>query len=112
MGSQGSSFTSNNASPPFVATAGFLAESNPSPSHNGVRQGEYLDVIFALQGGGTYGDVLSELMSGELRLGMHVIAFQSGGSVSLINAPVIPVPAAVWLFGSGLIALGGLRRRS
>lgn len=102
----------NTVSPPFVVTAGFLAEANPSPSQNGVRPGEYVDVIFALQGGGTYGDVLSALMTGELRMGMHVIAFQSGGSVSLVNAPVIPVPAAVWLFGSGLIALGGLRRRN
>jgi hypothetical protein len=102
----------NTASPPFVATAGFLAEANPSPAQNGVRQGEYVDVVFALQGGGTYADVLSELMTGELRIGMHVIAFQSGGSVSLVNAPVVPVPAAVWLFGSGLIALGGLRRRN
>lgn len=29
-----------------------------------------------------------------------------------VNAPVVPVPAAVWLFGSALGALGWLRRRA
>jgi hypothetical protein len=29
-----------------------------------------------------------------------------------LNSAVIPVPAAVWLLGSGLVALGALRRRT
>lgn len=99
-------------SPPFVTTAGFLAESNPSPSQNGVRPGEYLDVVFNLQGGGTLADVLAELVTGEIRLGMHVIAFASGGSVSIVNAPVVPVPAAAWLFGSSFGLLLIARRKA
>lgn len=102
----------NTVIPPFQATAGFLAESNPSPSMNGVRPGEYLDVIFSLQGGGTYADVLSQLAIGELRVGMHVIAFSSGGSVSLVNNSLVPVPAAVWLFSSAFGLLGLIRRRA
>jgi hypothetical protein len=94
--------------PPFVATAGFLAESDPPPPHNGVRPGEWLDVIFALNG--TYSDVIDELTDGRLRIGMHVIAFSSGGSESFVNNPV-PVPAAVWLLGSGLLGLVGVARR-
>ncbi len=97
-------------SPPFVTTAGFLAESNPSPVQNGVRPGEWLDVVFSLQGGGTFADILAELGTGELRVGMHVIGFQSGGSESFVNT-VVPVPAAAWLFGSGLVAVGLARRR-
>ena len=101
----------NSISPPFQTTAGFLAESNPSPSQNGVRPGEYLDVVFNLQGGGTLADVLSELATAELRVGMHVIAFANGASASLVNNPIVPVPAAVWLLGSGLGLLGVIRRR-
>lgn len=119
--SAGDPWTGGSASPPnlpggssvdpaFVATAGFLAESDPPPPLNGVRPGEWLDVTFALQAGGTYGDVIDELTDGRLRIGMHVISFQSGGSESFVNNPV-PIPAAVWLFGSGLALLGWVRRR-
>ena len=32
-------------------------------------------------------------------------------SGDVINSPVVPVPAAVWLFGSGLLGLVGIARR-
>ena len=32
-------------------------------------------------------------------------------STDVINTSVVPVPAAVWLFGSGLIGLVGVARR-
>ena len=32
-------------------------------------------------------------------------------SITASNASVIPVPAAVWLFGSGLLGLVGVARR-
>ena len=35
----------------------------------------------------------------------------SGVSVDIMGAAVVPVPAAVWLFGSGLIGLVGVARR-
>jgi hypothetical protein len=100
----------NNVDPDFMATQGFLAESNPSPSQNGVRPSEYLDVVFDLQAGMTFANVINDLATGDLRVGMHVIAFESGGSESFVNNPV-PVPAAVWLFGSGLLMLTGIARR-
>ena len=40
------------------------------------------------------------------------VIFGGSGAVSTVNAySVVPVPAAVWLFGSGLIGLVGLARR-
>ena len=33
------------------------------------------------------------------------------GNVDLSGAPAVPIPAAVWLFGSGLLGLVGVARR-
>jgi len=100
-----------NAIPPFHVTEGFLAQSVPSPVMNGVGPAEWVKIDFALQGGQSYADVISELTTGELRIGIHVIGFASGGSESFINPPV-PEPGSGALLGSGLTAIGIHRRRS
>jgi len=41
----------------------------------------------------------------------HVQSIGSGGDSGWIAGTVIPVPAAVWLFGSGLLGLVGVARR-
>lgn len=97
------------ATPPFVVTQGFLAESVPSPSQNGVRPGEWVAIDFSLQGVQTYNDVLSELGDGTLRIGIHVIAFASGGSESFLH---VPEPGLGSLLGLLILALAPLRRTS
>lgn len=99
----------NNVSPPFQVTAGFLADSNPPAQPNGVNPGEWLKITFDLQSGRNFADVITELTDGSLRIGIHVQGFASGGSESFVNSPV-PLPAAVWLFGSGLLGLGAFAR--
>jgi hypothetical protein len=99
-----------NAVPPFQVTEGFLAQSVPSPAVNGVGPSEWVKIQFTLQGTQTYADVIDELTTGELRIGIHVIGFQSGGSESFINPP-IPEPGTALLLGGGLVALGLGRRR-
>jgi len=99
----------NNASPPFVTTTGFSADSNPPVQPNGVNPGKTLSITFNLQGG-TFADVLTDLTDGSLRIGIHVQGYDTGGSESFVNNPV-PVPAAFWLFGSGLLGLAGIARR-
>ncbi len=104
----------NLISPVFETTAGFLADSNPPVQPNGVNPGEWLKIYFSLQSAGTFNDVINELGTGQLRLGIHVQGFSSGGSESFVNLPLsvpVPVPAAVWLFSSGLLWLAGLARR-
>lgn len=100
-----------NAVPPFQVTEGFLAQSVPSPSMNGVGPSEWVMIDFTLQGGQTYLDVVDDLTTGALRIGIHVIAFDSGGSESFINAPV-PEPGTAVLVGLGLLALGLRRTRA
>lgn len=100
----------NNASPAFVATSGFTADSDPPTQSNGVNLHETLGVVFGLQSGGTFADVLSELASGELRIGIHMQGFGPGGNESFVNN-LVPIPAAVWLFGTGLLGLVAVSRR-
>ena len=101
----------NNASPSFVATAGFTADSNPPTQPMGVNPGETVTIIFNLLAGGTLQDVLDELADGRLRIGVHVQGFASGGSESLVNTP-LPEPAAGAFLVAGLagLALAGRRR--
>ena len=107
----------NNVSPPFVTTAGFSADSDSPVQPLGVNPGEFLRITFDLQDDGVFDDVLNELSSGELRIGIHVQGFNSGGSESFINNGIvednvkIPAPGALVLCGIGIGYVNWLRRR-
>lgn len=91
-----------------MVTLGFRAIAEPPPAQKGVDPNESVGILFALQGGGTYADILQELSDGTLRAGLHVINFDSEGSESFVN---IPEPATIALLGAGLSLLALLRRR-
>ena len=75
----------NNASPPFVTSVGFSADSDPPAQPLGVNPGEMLLVRFDLIGGQTFADALSELADDTLRVGIHVQGFATGGSESFVT---------------------------
>ncbi len=102
----------NNASPPFVATAGFTADSNPAVQPNGVNPGETLTIVFDLVNGKTISDALDELASGAVRIGIHVQGFGDGGSESFVNSTSVPEPGTAALLALALVAIAGVRRRS
>ena len=97
--------------PPFVAIREFNIGAQAPPYSNGVNNigvGEYVTVTFDLINGGTLDDVISEIVDGTLRMGLHVQGFPDGSSESALNEPV-PEPATILLLGIGTLVL--LRRR-
>lgn len=99
----------DNAVPPFIATASFSSQANNPAPQKGVDPGEYLGIIFNLQTGRNFDDVINDLSTGDLRIGLHVTNFELGESESFIN--IVPIPATVWIFGAGILGLFGIRRK-
>jgi hypothetical protein len=94
------------ADPAFQASLCFsLQPENPEPYH-GVNPGEQLSIVFDLINEQTFTDVIDELNTGELRIGIHVIAFENGGSESFVNTPE---PASIFFLSLGIVAI--VRRR-
>ena len=77
-----------------------------------------LDTTLAPADSVTFGQLLVALdpnwADGKLQVGFYNITGNNNGSGMFydnVNFSVVPVPAAIWLFGSGLIGLIGLARR-
>lgn len=97
----------NNASPAFVASMGLTADSSPPVQPNGVNPGETLTIICNLLGGIVFDDAIAALDGGQdLRIGIHVQGFATGGSESFVN---VPTPGSLALMG--LSGIAAIRRR-
>jgi hypothetical protein len=100
------------ASPPFVTTAGFTADSDPPVAPDGVNlASEWVTITFSLINNMTYADTIAALNDGSLRIGLHVQAIgTAGGSDSYVNT-VPDGGMTLMLLGGALVGLGALRRR-
>jgi len=93
----------------FVADGELSIGAVAPPPENGVNPpppDEWVEINFDLVPGGTLEGVISELNSGVLRVGIHIIDLPDGSSESAI---AIPEPATVGILGLGVLTL--LRRK-
>ena len=65
--------------PAFLTTASLLADADSPPPASGVNPGETLELAVDLQTSSSLLNVLDQLLSGQLRIGLHVISIGSGG---------------------------------
>jgi len=122
VGSSGVSFTNTgnknfpegtNLTPSFHTDFSATFSGGQGGANNGVNNStndsEWLTIIFSLSNEKTYSDVIAALGNGNLRIGLHVQGLSDGGSDAYVNT--VPIPAAAWLLGSGLVGLMGIRMR-
>lgn len=100
-----------NLVPPFVADREFtIGAENPAPENgvNSIPPGEWVKISFDLINGGNLDKVISELNTGVLRVGIHVISFPDGSSESAI---LIPEPCTLTLLALGAGLFLRLRKK-
>jgi hypothetical protein len=86
-----------------------FASAVPAPPQNGIGPGEVGWFVLTLTEGASFADLLADL-----RVGLHVIAFEGEGSASFIAEPTpepIPEPGSLSLLLLGLAPLALARRR-
>ena len=95
----------------FISAWG--SKATPPPAHNGVNEGEEVELRLLLNGGKSFADVSAAIASGALRAGLHVQSIdQPGGgdqSETYVSNPQLPTPGTL-----AIAALGGMvatRRR-
>lgn len=97
--------------PRFSADLG--ADSNSPTQPNGVNPGEW--VSFRFLTGVT--STATDLLNGDLRIGLHVQGFSNGGSESFVNGGSTPIaspapePETYAMMLAGLAIVGGIARR-
>jgi len=92
---------------PYGVSLLYTADADPPPTANGVGPGELLGVLFNLQTGVTYANVISAMDSGAAIVGIKGQGFGEF-SESFIT---LPAPGAILLGSVGLCLVGWLRRR-
>ena len=95
----------------FYADREFTIGADPPPSQNGIDNPpplEWVKIRFNLIEGANLEGVMNELITGDLRVGIHIISLPDGSSESAI---MVPEPATLFLLAAGAVA-AVLRKRN
>jgi hypothetical protein len=118
----------------FSSKKKLSASINPKRASDGIGAGEYLNITLKLNKKRTYDDVLADLESGKLRIGVLAHGFVDGLSESYVNGGLydpaafsanslsvasastsvtatVPVPGSILLAGAGMCLVRFLRFR-
>jgi len=102
----------NDIDPPFETTDFYKARAkNPGTGGDGVDSGESLGIVFTLSDPNTFTDVVNDLSTGAIRVGIHAGGIGDNAECSDSFVNYIPAPGAVLLGGIGVCLVGWLRRR-
>jgi hypothetical protein len=96
----------------FYADREFTIGADPPPSQNGIDNPppeEWVTIRFNLVSGANLQGVINELITGDLRVGIHIISLPDGLSESAIM--VVPEPATLMLLAAGAAAVLRKRKR-
>ncbi len=107
---------------PAGNTIGFTADaSGDSTSPNVLASGvnassEYVRFLGTFGLSSSFSDLIAALDSNAFRIGLHVQGIgELGGSESFVDGlespSQVPVPGAVWLFGSAILGFAGFNKR-
>lgn len=100
----------NTATPPFDEDYTFEAIPNPQGGFPGKPAAGIdgpLDTLEFARMATNYDAIVAGIASGDIRFGLHVIAFANGGSATYINNPVpVPEPETWAMLATGLLLVG------
>lgn len=97
-----------------VKVIGDVDADPPGGGGNGIDPGEWISILYTLQTGATFSDVITGLDDHTIAIGLKAQGFPFGGpedSESFYNNGVIPAPGAIVLGSIGIGLVGWLRRR-
>jgi len=92
----------NNLLPLFMASNDLSFGSDPPSSANGIDPDEWVEITFALAEEASFENVIADLDSNFLQIGLHVIAFPDGSSEAAASTPE---PITVGLLGLGVLMI-------